>query len=396
MPVTTAPARLPRLDRRGVALPIALLGLVVVSLLVTAALLTSSTELALSSAQRDGSRALYQADAAIERFVAERAAAGVLLPDTTYASPDPAYTIRVTRLANQFGNNSGAAWQRETFSMVANPVSGRGRLVGAMVVTTRSAAMLKTNISAGATSGGDVKVQGNATISNGRGTACGDTAKNALEVTKGSKVTLAGNPNIVGRIDTTSYTKDSLVARVLGGTSLDTLAKYAQIKFGPRFGKPSFTGRVNADATTAKDYNWGCPAGMGITCAAKDTANYPLVGIDAGGGTVTINGDYGQGILVVVNGSLALQGNMVYKGIILVEKDLAIGGGQGQFDGKIQGAVVALGQSSTVEDNVGGTAVITYDRCSIDAAQDALNRNALANQPQAFNAGTFAWFEVVR
>lgn len=393
MPMRTAPSRL---DRRGVALPIALLGLVVVSLLVTAALLTSSTELALSSAQREGSRSLYDADAAIERFVAQQADAGVLRPDTTYASPDARYNVRVTRLANLSGSGSTATWQNETFALVATPVNGRGRMVGAMVSTSKILRKFNTNITAGATSGGDVKIQGNATISNGRGTACGDTANNALEVTQGSKVTLAGTPNIVGGIDTTSYTKDSLVARVLGGTSLDSLAKYAQIKFGPRFSKPTFTGRVNADLSTPKDYNWGCPGGMGLTCAAKDTAYYPLIAIDAGGGSVTINGDYGQGILVVVNGSLQLQGNLMFKGIILVEKDLSVGGGQGQYDGKIQGAVISLGQSSTVEDNVGGTAVITYDKCSITAAQDAFNGNNLSNQRQTFNVGTFAWFEVVR
>ena len=36
---------------------------------------------------------------------------------------------------------------------------------------------------------------------------------------------------------------------------------------------------------------------------------------------MTINGDYGQGILIVVNGSLKIQGNFIFRGIVLVEKD---------------------------------------------------------------------------
>ena len=61
----------PRLGERGVALPLALLGLVGVSLIVTTALLTSSTEYAISSAHQDATRALYIAEGGLQAYVAE-------------------------------------------------------------------------------------------------------------------------------------------------------------------------------------------------------------------------------------------------------------------------------------------------------------------------------------
>ncbi|HVH13694.1 MAG TPA: hypothetical protein VM759_11610, partial [Longimicrobium sp.] len=57
------------LGRRGIALPVALVGLVAVSLLVTTALLTSSTEFAISAANTAGSRALYTAENGMQEFV---------------------------------------------------------------------------------------------------------------------------------------------------------------------------------------------------------------------------------------------------------------------------------------------------------------------------------------
>jgi len=392
----------PRLDRRGVALPVALLGLVVITLMVTAALLTSTTEMALSGAHSDATRGLYRTDSAIESFVAGRAAmqspTALVNGTFSHALGRDTFSIRVSRLANLTSSGTGSVSGTEVFAVVATPSGGRGRTVGAMITATRVSVVLQTNFTSGAVSGGDFRVQGNATISN-RSTLCADTAKNALEVTSGSKVTVSGNPTIVGRVDTLSYTKDKLVQNVLGGTPLDTLVKYANIKFGPRFQQPDFNGRASSsDFPRSSPYNWGCPASMGIPACvtSPDTSYYPVVAIDAKGGTVNVTGDWGQGILIVVNGGLQLTGNFVYKGIIVVEKDLNIGGGQGKFDGKIEGAVLALGSSSTIEDQVGGNAVIVYNKCAITAAENALSGNGLNNAAQSVSGRSYAWFEIVR
>ncbi|HEX8691034.1 MAG TPA: pilus assembly PilX N-terminal domain-containing protein [Longimicrobium sp.] len=404
---------------RGIALPVALLGLVAVSLMVTTALLTSSTEIAVSGAHRDAAAGLYNASGALERYVADRAVSGAINKlvqgSATVAAPDGrTYTLTVAQLAQVIsGVEDGARTQAtsdETFSVIARPPQSRGRSVGAFVTARRTLQKIKLNINAGATSGGDLRVAGNATISDGRDDLNCDSsaAPYAVQVTAGSRIEISGQPNITGAADTANFRKEALVDSVLGGIPLDTLVKYASIKFGPQFNRPGYTAptwdnnrRVNSGNTLPADtmYNWGCPPDMDVSCPTGSSQRFVVVAIDATGlqgTTVKINGDYGQGIIVVTNGSLDIQGNFTFRGIILVEQDLKIGGGQAQFAGKIEGAVVAFGQSSTVEDRVQGTAVIRFNRCSIIDAQNALNRGRLQDMPQVLNQRTFAWFELVR
>ncbi|HSU13196.1 hypothetical protein [Longimicrobium sp.] len=408
------------LGSRGIALPLALLGLVAVTLLVTTVLLTSGTEFAVSSGQKDASKSLFSADGALESYVAQQAGLGSGVVNkfadgtAAFTFGGKPYTMTLARLSRQVVDlNANTTQSTEVYSIIASPdTAGRG--VGALVRVQRTLNKILLNIDAGATSGGDLKIAGNATISNGRtnqsGCAEGDTSKYAIQVTAGASVDTVGNSaTIEGKSVTTAVSKDTLQSFILGhGMTLDSLTKYANIKFGPRFGRPDWSQtRVNSTHVSPTDtiYNWGCPyyelLGTTQSCVngstfTADTARRVVVAIDAEGSSVTINGDYGQGIIIVVNGSLKIQGNFVFRGIILVEKDLTVGGGGGQFDGKIEGTVVAFGAASTVEDNVQGRAVIRYNKCSITAAQNALNSGRIDTMPQALVAPTFAWFELVR
>lgn len=405
----------PAADRRGVALPVALFGLVAVSLLVTTALLTSSTEYAISAAHRTAAGSLYNADAALEQYIFTRAQVGGQFLQATQngvsQGPDgQRYQIQVARLAwspNAVPKDAGNLAAEELFSVVALPQNGRGRGVGAFVTVQREVTPLNTNINAGATSGGNLKVSGNATISDGRsGTnycnAQDSTSDYAVQVTRGSKIDLGNNAadNLEGAADTADFSKDSLAHNVLGPkVTLLKLADAATIQFGPRWNKPEFqTTLINSDATTDSLYNWGCPQVLlsGFTCPGNSASKHVVVAIDAKGGTVKINGRYGQGMIIVLNGSLEIQGNFTYKGIILVEKDMFIRGGSAGQESKIEGGVIAFGSSSTVEDNITGTATIKYNICAIDDAEAALNQGALMNAAQVLDGRTFAWYELIR
>lgn len=403
-------------DRRGVALPVALFGLVAISLLVTTALLTSSTEYAISAAHRTASGSLYNADAALEQYLFDRAQVGGRFLQPTQAGvalgPDGRnYNIQVSRLSWRTGVaplQAGNVAALEVYSVVAQPQDGRGRGVGAFVKLRREAAPLNTNINAGATSGGDLKVSGNATISDGRSgvnycNAQDSTSDYAVQVTKGAKIELGNNAerNLEGATDTASFGKDSLAHYLLGPQiTLRRLADIAQIQFGDRWNKPDFETRVIESTNVGADslYNWGCPQPLlaGFACPGTSASQHVVVAIDAGGGTVKINGRHGQGMLIVLNGSLEIQGNFTYKGIILVEKDMFIRGGAAGQESKIEGAVVAFGSSSTVEDNISGTATIKYNTCAIDDAENALNNGALNNAGQQRENSTFAWYELIR
>ncbi|HEY0025004.1 MAG TPA: pilus assembly PilX N-terminal domain-containing protein [Longimicrobium sp.] len=398
-------------DRRGAALPVALMGLVAITLLVTAALFTSSTEYAISRAHRFAASSLFNADGALEQYVAQRVATNekgwlIQADADAVAGPDGQnYTVQVDKLSDTRDTLSVPMRRDEVFSLLVQPANGRGRGVGAFIRTLRTANRLNTNINAGATSGGDLRVSGNATISDGRsGTNYCGAANNrsdyAVQVTAGAEITLGNNAtrNLEGAADTASFTKAFLEHNVLGtGMTVRQLAEAAEIQFGRTYGEDEFsTQPINADTDTDSRYNWGCPASLGVTCPSPASAErHVVVAIDANGGTVRLNGRYGQGMLIVINGSLEIQGNFTYKGIILVERDLSIRGGTPGNESKIEGGVISFGASSTVEDNISGTATIKYNICAINDAESALNRSALDNAAQKRN-GSNSWYELIR
>jgi hypothetical protein len=435
---TRAPTRL---GREGIALPLALLGLVAVSLMVTAALLTSSTEVAVSGAHRDAARGLYNSNGALEQYVAQRAAAATANrlaegPATVVGADGRTYDLRVGLLERGTGAIAAAPggqpgmFMDETFSLVASPPQGRGRSVGALVASRRTLLNARFNVNAGFTSGGNVSIGGSSLVSNGATGQAGcdsSAAPYSVEVTQGATIN-AGARNVEGATRVSQTVKAQLMNQVFGqGVTLDTLAKSATHKFGPMFDRPGIpasggnpavpgwtaprwnNGTRPSDvdypnlAGTDSLYNWGCPTAdidvRRTLCTNVGKKRFVVVAIDASQlnqQEVVLNGDWGQGILMILNGSLAIQGNFVFRGILLVEKDLKVGGGNGQFEGKLEGTVISFGENSNVTDDIRGNAVIRYNRCSINDAQNALNNRRLLDMPQVLQGRTFSWFELVR
>ena len=416
------------LGREGIALPIALLGLVAVTLLVTTVMLTSSSEFSVATAQRDAARSLYSANGALEGYVAQQAQAAATNRfsegTAAFAYSGTNYTLTLARLVKTVTPAKGLnpMTQDETWSAIAAPTApAHGRGVGALLRVRRTLVNARLNVNAGFTSGGNVNVSGSAKVSDGTTGQVGcDSAKSqySVEVTSGSTVT-SGSGNLEGQSHVSSTTKAGLMQSVLG-MSLDSLAmQTATIRFGSMFtaaGKcPDRPGGVcptwpnnkrpnDKDfATTGADsiYNWGCPKDdIGSqTCTTAGKTRFVIVAIDATGlnnSEVTLNGDWGQGVLMVLNGSLQIQGNFVFRGIVLVDSDLRIQGGNGPFLGKLEGTVVAFGENSTVTDNVLGNATIRYNRCSINDAQNAMNNKLIDQQQQVMSTPLFAWYELVR
>ncbi|MFL5385843.1 MAG: hypothetical protein ACJ8GN_25285 [Longimicrobiaceae bacterium] len=415
------------LGRDGIALPIALLGLVAVTLLVTTVMLTSGTEFSVATAQRDAARSLYSANGALEGYVAQQAQANVTNRfsegTAAFTYQGTGYTLTLAQLVKTVTKASGLnpMTQDETWSAIAAPTApAHGRGVGALLRVQRTLATSRLNVNAGFTSGGNVNVSGSAKVSDGTTGQVGcDSAKSqySVEVTTGSTVT-SGTNNLEGASHVSTTTKAGLMQSVLG-MSLDSLAmQTATIRFGPMFtaaGKcPDRTGGVcptwpnnirpkDTYSTTGADsiYNWGCPKDdIGTqTCTTAGKSRFVIVAIDATGlnnSEVNLNGDWGQGVLIVVNGSLQIQGNFVFRGIVLVDSDLRIQGGNGPFLGKLEGTVVAFGENSTVTDNVLGNATIRYNRCSINDAQNAMNNQLIEAQQQVMSSPLFAWYELVR
>lgn len=403
----------PRLDERGVALPLALMGLVVVSLLVTAALLTSSTELALSGAHGDATRGLYRADAALEAFVADRATnatalgANTLRPDTTYRyglSVGDTFEIDVSRLAvDSVDDGSGEFTMNETFALVSTPASGAGRSVGAFITVGRSWQTIQNEIDEGVATGGGIRNSGNSEIS-AFSDLCSNEGSSGVAVRFTSDVTAAEKAQLdTAKIegDTATLagvTADSLIRYALGGARKDDVFAMATIKFGYG-GAASFDESKKPSSITyavSSNYNWGCPPRM-VACdaqAAQDSMKIPIVAIDAGGRTIGFQGDHGQGILYIYNGNLKITGKFLFFGIIIVDGGYFEVSGTGTEGTKIEGSLLSTG--GVKDSRISGDAVINYNSCAVTSSETAFNQNAGQSAGQKLNAGTYSWFEVVR
>lgn len=411
-------------DRRGVALPIALLGLVAVSLLVTTALLTSTTENAISNAQKNASVSAYEAEGALQSYL--NAVQSGIAPGTfqhTPAGSSRAYTMTVSRLALR-NPGGGASLGHALYAIQSEWTQGGRSFIAMARIPVR---FLNMNINAGATLGSNASIGGSIDINASSNLCTTESgAADAILHANGTTLTLSGQAKTNIGSDTSTYAgdRDSLARYVMNGMSIYDLARNANIKFrqassntdsvfGGRYTRPNSS--YSLTDATQKMYNWGCPNRM-ATCTGRDTTYYPMVAIDArtasgGRGSVSIQGDHGQGMLIVINGDLRIQGNFLYKGIILVDGETDIhGGGGGSGGAKIEGALLGLGDlticnnsSSDCVDASGGDndgttdissgAVIQYNKCALNAVQAYINNQPVQQEP---SRPTFAWYELVR
>lgn len=407
--MTTMIARLR--GRRGVALPLALTGLVVVSLLVTTALLTGTTESAISSAQANGTRSLYDAESAVQNYLSTvmGTGQGLAVGERTVQLVDGTNRRNVRVTTALLENRTPTPDTRVlTASLLAEPLgpggNPTGRAVVAMVRQEASYATMGLNVNEGAVVGSDLTVGGHSKVID-KSTQCADTVgAGAVLHADGTTVRESGSGDIQGAVRESQHAGQAFVNHVLAGRTLPQFAQLADIQFGAMFDKPVFPQNAHPKFDNGEaSLRWGCPTGMGIDCSTAGTATayYPVIAIDAGGGAVDLQGEHGQGILIVLNGSLKITGNFRFKGIMLIDGYIDMSGTGGQTGSKIEGAVVAFGNNTNQRSRVDesetlGNAVISYNRCEVNAAQEAYNRRARENPVYSPPTATFAWYEVVR
>jgi hypothetical protein len=407
------------LDRRGVALPLALLGLVLISLLVTAALLSSSTQFAMSNAQQEGTAGLYASDAALESYVAAAALLGTadaLAPGNwNYALNGQTWTMQVARLSSSSGahpTNPALNRVTETYSILTLPPGDRGRRVGALVNAERDYRRFSTNINSGASVSSDkIKLPGGSATLSGIDTSNCKTGNVAgLTLAAGVDASQVNASQVEGGIQQTSVTKEAFAAHLLDGMSPDEFAKLADIKWGDparlRGARThsTYTFDTNAfDYTRASWLNWGCPLGLVSPdpCMNDDDKTYsPVVAVRPPPGEEAQFKGVGQGVLVVL-GNARFNAGFIFKGIVVVVGELTVNGGT-----NVYGAMVALGDvtlqdkstaDAGAEETVfNGQSLVKFDRCQLNNAIDAINKAMGQTAPQAVGGNTYAWFESVR
>ncbi|MGI9189060.1 MAG: hypothetical protein ACR2F9_02855, partial [Longimicrobiaceae bacterium] len=287
-------------DQGGIALPLALLGLVAVSLLVTAVLVSSSTEVAISSAQQDATRDFYRVESAIEGYVAQNASAfnPVASVDFTGAGSGPV-RLGVSQLARTVTQTTNSTTIRRTFSIRGQPLSGgqpQGRMLVAMVDDEVTIPTFTTNIEGAATiTSKEVRIGGSSFVSGKTDTrlCAGDPAKAdtvaAVTLAKDSQNVDIKAKNIDGGLDEvkkdTLRSRAELAAYVLNGLTPYEMAEFATIKFKSVDGNPAWPSgaKPNSSFSRSNKLNWGCPLKLyqvfdpGGACEADGDETYTPV-----------------------------------------------------------------------------------------------------------------------
>lgn len=225
--------------------------------------------------------------------------------------------------------------------------------------------LLDMGIGGALTTQGSIKLSGNAYVDgrdhvpDGWSTAncdtVGDTTKAGVRapdsavVQTGSGAHLGGNPPFLKDTSVHSSTFNQF-----GDISYTDLAAAATIQLsgGTYKTDPAVSGGL-CDKTNLT--NWGDGMNPSATCGDY----FPIVHI---AGDATLNGDQGQGILLV-DGDLSIQGAYQYYGIVIVKGSLKTAGG-GSTEAHFWGAVMA--QNVDLDLNtLSGDATLNYSKCAV-------------------------------
>ena len=355
-----------RWERRGLALPLALAGIVLVGILAASGLYLAAQDRRAGDNAALGERALAAAELAlgdvVESWDGEQAAA--LTVGSAWGRDVPVAgafaEARVTRLSAR------------TFWAVGEGRAARGsswarRRVNAVL----RVAVPPVTIDAAVTSAGALGLAGGSAIEGLGGAPCdsGDVpipgaglAVAALADAAGDLGGVRGDPPI--RVET-----PSAGLPVSGSAAHGEIAGRATVVL-PAGAVP----RPSRPSASAEGCDWSDPANWGEprTAAVPSCEAYHRV-VHAQGDLRLEGGHRGQGILLV-DGDLLIPGRLEYQGLVLVGGRLDAGG-----DVRVQGAVV-IGAASAAPSWLGPGVFVQYSRCEIDRALTAAGRPIFARE----------------
>lgn len=378
-------------NERGMALAIAIFALVVVGALVAGAFFAGTQE----SRTAENNRRLQKAFGVSESGVNELIAAwdpsirnvGKLYPSDSQTVPDVlepgtlpyhtgAFAGNIYKLNGELYLVDISGRDSQSIKSTLKSASARQRLGGLLRIRT-----VNMGIQGALTTRGGVKLAGNAAV-DGRdhiptewGAAncdtTGDTTKAGIRTPDSTSVTGAaghtyGNPAVKQDTSVKAST-----FKQFGDIDYNTLAAMANITIpsGNYKTDPTF----NADGSCKKTdvTNWG----DGMNRASKCGNYFPIIHITDSTASTTLNGDQGQGILLV-DGDLSIQGSYQFYGIVLIRGSLKTAGG-GSTDAHFWGAVMAANVDLELN-SLTGNATLNYSKCAITEALERTGAVSLA------------------
>jgi hypothetical protein len=373
-------------NERGMALAIAIFALVVVGALVAGAFFAGTQEQRVGENQRR----VQQSFGVAEAGAAERVR--TWKPDSL--NRRPVYNAAVAPTDSVvIGPNLAAPGGTGTYGGVSYKVGNALFLIDVTGRDTRTASgatgigggarqrlglitrldPVDFNIKASLTTQGNVSVQGNAQVvgvdqnPTGWGNCSGALQNQAGirvdsgTVTTGGNGTVAGTPPVVRdtSLSDASFTN-------FGGTTYAQLAARANIVL-PGGNYKTFPTFAGAACDKANLTNWGDGMNPGTDCGGY----FPIIHIT---GTATLNGDQGQGILLV-DGNLNVQGSYQFFGIVIIQGELKTAGG-GNTEAHFWGGVMAKNASLDTQ-NLSGKATLNYSSCSLLTVLQATSVTAM-------------------
>jgi len=377
-------------NERGMALALAIVALVVVGALVAGAFFAGTQEQRVGENSRRVLTSFGVAEAGILEVVRTwRDSTGVFNSLASYPSNAPpstrtwapagspgstgAYSGTLYKLNDQIflidmtGTDSAPGLSSQQVAWLQRRGGGASQRLG-MLTTIRT---LQMDIKASLTSGRGDALSGIAVIDGydhtpTGWTTCGplDSAKAGIRTDTSMSITTGGSSQVTGMpaVMHDPNVTDSTFSKY-GDVNYSQLAARAQVTLpGQNFSNsigPVVTGGT-CDKTVVT--NWGDGTNPGQPCA-----NYfPIVHIT---GNATINGVQGQGILLV-DGSLSVQGGFQWFGITIVRGTLSTAGG-GATDAHFWGTTMVQDSVVVGSNTLTGHANILYSKCAILKALDA-------------------------
>ena len=362
-------------DERGMALAIAIFALVIIGAIVAGAFFAGNQSQRVGENSRRTTKSFGVAEQAVNQLVnawnpqtynrMKWYPADSAVVSGTTTSGTGSYSGVVRKLNdNMFLLDVSAEDRNSATGKVFG--SGARQRIG-MLLRVR---IVDMKIGASLTTQGDVKLAGNAYVdgndhlpsgwntsycdTTGDSTKAGIRLPNASNVTQtGSGVHDNGNPPVLGdtSVHNSTFTQ-------FGDVSYTDLTAMATITLpGGNYKADPATNAANQCDQTVNT-NWG----DGITPTNPCGAYFPIIHITS---DATINGDQGQGILLV-DGNLSIQGSFQFFGIVIVQGSLSTAGG-GSTDAHFWGAVMARDANLDLN-SLSGNATLNYSKCAVTQA----------------------------
>jgi len=382
-------------NERGMALALAIVALVIVGALIAGALFSGTQEQRVAENVRRVQASFGVAEEGVYDIIrgwdtpANRTAYAGLYPHPAGGTAQSSLPLGATTAASKTGSYNGTMYklndQLYLIDMTAQDtmsLAGRIRGGGASQRLGLLARIRTVNLNtqAAVTSGGSNVVVGSASIDGNDHAPTGwagcpplDSAKAGIRTQSDGTVATSGHPAILGN---PPVLKDPTLADSsfthYGDVTYTQLAQSATITLSAQNfsnGIGPVVAGTTCDLTVLT--NWGSP-----TTPAGPCGNYfPIIHI-TGDGTV-INGQEGQGVLLV-DGSLSVQGGFQFFGVVIVKGSIKTSGGGGtpaHFWGTVMVQDTVAFTDTT--NNISGAANLLYSKCAIVKALDKTGNGAM-------------------